>query len=311
MKKHSFSKAPSKIVWIQVPGLDEEQIAMLRFSALNNAPTSFESAICLGKSWNYNFFDLRTNPENGLLAQLQGTKNVKGQCEDYNQKPVWRYLEEKGFVTGILERGSKNLTFEEGLKCNRDYLSKSIVWSMSKAPSDGELFHFQEKNEFQEGKVYYDKTCQNNECFSGLPKNVEYVWKELNKRQNQTMLIIRDFSYYNALKARDIKKARMALLDIEKIYSTFSSQDLRREFLVVLSSTAARRIEFPKAGKEWFDFEKKGRNISYKKSALMSPVIASGPLSENFCGIYEESSLLERFLWTPQENKLIFEYFGF
>lgn len=311
MKRHRFNSNPSKIVWIQVPGLDEEHLAMLRFNLSTNAVTSFDKMNCVGKSWNYNFTELRPNSEFGLNAQVVGSKNIAGTCEDYKNRPIWNYLEEKGFVTGLLEGGKeKDLSVDKALACRSDFLSKAITWSMSKKKNPENLFHFQEKQDYKEGKIYYDKSCQNGACFSSLEKNFFNAWEYLKKRQNQVFLMVRDFSYEKALQEKDIKKARQVLLDIEKILSTLMMEANSRDYLIVVSSSSAMRLEFPDDGRDWFEYEKYGKKIVYKKNALMSPVFAYGALSENFCGLYEESTLLKRFLWTPDETKLILEYLG-
>lgn len=311
MKRHQFNANPSKIVWIQVPGLDEEHLAMVRFNIPVNAVTAFDKMNCVGKSWNYNYTELRPNSLKGTMSQLVGSKNIAGTCEDYQNRPIWKYLEEKGFVTGILEHGNdKGTSFDSALKCQSDFLSKSTLWSMSKADSGKELFHFQEKQEVKEGAIYYDKSCQNGPCFSSLEKNFSSIWDNLKKRQNQVFLLVRDFSYEKALKEKDVKKARQILLDLEKLVASIIGESNPREYLVVISSSAAQRLEFPNDGKDWFQYEKSGQRISYKRPALMSPVFSYGALSENFCGIYEESTVLQRFLWTPTETKLILEYLG-
>jgi hypothetical protein len=74
--------------------------------------------------------------------------------------------------------------------------------------------------------------------------------------------------------------------------------------LILLTSSAAMPIEFPSAGKEWNAFIKKGKNILYKKTSLLSSVWADGPGAENFCSYMNESEVLERILWAPKEKFL-------
>ena len=72
-KDHLFGQRPSKIIWIQIAGLAEEQLAMLRFSSAEAiALTNMESMLCFGKAWNYNLLKVRPSARDGFLAQMVG-----------------------------------------------------------------------------------------------------------------------------------------------------------------------------------------------------------------------------------------------
>jgi hypothetical protein len=62
-------------------------------------------------------------------------------------------------------------------------------------------------------------------------------------------------------------------------------------------------LEFPLQGKEWAEFEKTGKNVIYKNTSLMSPVLARGPMAENFCGIFDEAEMLKRTIYKPEAKK--------
>ena len=66
--------------------------------------------------------------------------------------------------------------------------------------------------------------------------------------------------------------------------------------LIIFSGSGSKNFEFPGPGRSWFDYEKSGKNIIYKKDSLMSPIIATGASSENFCGIYHEAGVFKRLL---------------
>lgn len=91
LQKHQFGKLPVKIVWLQVAGLSEEHLAMLKYSYPTvDVKTSFEKSLCVGKAWSYNLYDIRPEPADGFLSQMTGKKNVKGTCEDYELRPIWK-----------------------------------------------------------------------------------------------------------------------------------------------------------------------------------------------------------------------------
>ena len=93
LKKHQFGLQPTRIVWIQVAGLDHEHLAMLRFSyPTANDKTALENSMCTGLAWSYNLFTLRPSPQESMLSQITGKKNIVGKCDDFSQKPIWEYL---------------------------------------------------------------------------------------------------------------------------------------------------------------------------------------------------------------------------
>lgn len=97
LKKHEFGILPTKIIWFQIAGLEEEQLAMLRFQYSGERKTAFEENTCIGKTWNYNLYNLRNSAESTFLSQITGKKNVKLNCEDAELRPIWSYLSGNGY----------------------------------------------------------------------------------------------------------------------------------------------------------------------------------------------------------------------
>jgi hypothetical protein len=60
-------------------------------------------------------------------------------------------------------------------------------------------------------------------------------------------------------------------------------------------------VDMPNQGKQWFDFEKAGSNANMKRTKLTNLVLATGARSENFCGMYDDSQVLERLLSGPKQ----------
>ena len=121
------------------------------------------------------------------------------------------------------------------------------------------------------------------------------------KVSSKNIIIVRDFNFQNALKKKDISLAKESLQEIDRLINSIS-RDKKSDLLIVVSGAESLPIEFPLQGKEWSDFEKTGKNIIYKNSSLMSPVLARGAMSENFCGIFEESEILKRLIHRPEEK---------
>lgn len=317
MEKHTYSERPHHIVWFQIAGFSEEHIPLLRF----NVPeagyrTSLEKIDCMGKMWNFNLYELRPDANKSFLSQVNGSKNIKGQCEDFGARPVWDYLSEMGYSASIFENGSSDdVSLEKSLKCpQRGFLDTNKIRFYRMGPDVNSLegkgkkaFHYQDSAagiaESMNPGMYYDKSCQKNLCYSSISNNFKTLWSQFTKDQFQTFFLVRDFNFLKALKKKDISYAKESLQEIERIVGWINSQK-RDDVLVIITGAESLNIEFPKEGKDWAEFERSGKNIIFKNSALMSPVMAQGPMSENFCGLFDESEMLKRVIYRPEGKQL-------
>lgn len=93
--------------------------------------------------------------------------------------------------------------------------------------------------------------------------------------------------------------AKESLLEIDRIVGSLPV-DRAAEMLVIVTGAESLPLEFPQQGKEWAEFEKTGKNVIYKNTSLMSPVLARGAMAENFCGIFDESETLKRVIYKPE-----------
>ena len=312
LEKHQYSERPRHIVWIQLAGFSEEHLPLLKFNVADaNYKTSLEKIDCLGKMWAYNLYDLRPSSINSFTSQTNGSKNTKGTCEDFQNRPVWDYLLELGYSSSLFESGvSDEQSLENATSCSNSQnlnLSKLRLYRMGPdAKSNKKVFHYQDSPgvvlESLNPGVYYDRSCQKNICYSSLSNNFKTLWSEIIRQPTQTFFLLRDFNFMKALKKKDIGFAKESLQEIERIVSFINSLK-RSDVLVIVSGAESLPIEFPKAGKEWSEFEKSGKNIIFKNSSLMSPVLANGPMAENFCGLFDESEMMKRVLNKPERKQ--------
>lgn len=308
LQKHQFGILPLQIVWFQVAGLEEEHLSMLRFKEPGEVRTSFEENTCLGKSWSYNLYNLRPNARASFLSQITGKKNITGTCDDADQKPVWSYLTASGYQTGILEIGANtersivSLTQcgEKGLT----FLSNIYLWQRQIAPSGASTWSPDDVPLVQ-NKIFYEKSCGQKSCGTSITEDTTAVYERLSRSSRRHMLIIRDFSYLEALENKDFVKAREILGELERSYTYFlkAAKD-SSETLVLLTSAESRFIDMPDQGKNWYEFEKNGTNLQAKRTELMNMVLASGARAENFCGIYSDADIFERILSGPKQQGL-------
>lgn len=311
LKKHQFGVQPSKIIWIQVAGLDEQHLAMLKFSWPSvEQKTEFENFLCVGKLWNFNLYKLRTASASGFKTQVSGSKNIKNDCSDYEQKPIWSYLIKSGYKVGYFESHatSKNsLTNNDGCEAKKSYTTGMTNFVSSPYLKSGEeKFHATEEASFKDGKTYFDRSCDNKSCFTSINENVFSVFKRFVKNKSYYLFTIRDYSFENAMRKKHFKTAKRILLDINNIVTLLKSEVSLSDTLIVLSSSAPVAIDFPKSGKEWKQFESKEKFAAIRNNSLMSSVMAVGARAENFCGIYDESEVMSRILSGPKQQGLEF-----
>lgn len=312
LQPHPYSERPKHIVWIQIAGFTEEHLPLLRFNVANAGhKTNMEQVDCVGKMWSYNLYQLRPEASKSFAAQMTGSKNIKGTCEDYETKAASSYLEDIGYEVAFLESGTTaEQSLEKTLGCSNNNtldLNKMRLYKMgTESTSALRTFHYQDSpeqvTESMKPGMYYDRSCQKGICYSSLSNNFKTLWSRLTKDRLKTFFIVRDFNFQKALKKKDLTLAKESLLEIDRIVGSFPT-DRVDEILVIISGAEPSPMEFPLQGKEWSDFEKTGKNVIYKNTALMSPVLARGPMAENFCGIFDESEMLKRVIYKPEGKK--------
>lgn len=310
LKKHQFGLQPTRIVWIQIAGLDHEQLSMLRFSTPTaNEKTALEGSMCVGIAWSFNLFSLRPSAQDSMLSQVTGKKNITGKCEDYSLKPIWGYLATSSYKTGIVEIDARD---EESLmqpKCepsNKEFIKQTIIWSMRPVhPKGAEVYVPSVAQKFEVGKTYWDKTCRVSGCGSALRASLSSIYGQFDKNLNNSLFIVRDFSFKHELERKNFNAAREILRDIDKTVENFYSlTESKSDILVVVSGASSLDLDFPLEGKDWQKFDLKGSEVFSRRGELSIPVFAQGARSENFCGFYEESQIFDRILSGPKQQGL-------
>ncbi len=301
LQKHQFGQVPTKIVWIQVAGLEEEHLATLKFdSKKSNNTLGFEKFLCIGKSWEYNLFDIRPTAFSSFMGQITGEKNIKNSCEDYKLKPLWSYVLPKGYRVGAFEgpmtKKESLLASKQCKKESKKFLDGVTLWKMSKAKNKkSNYFHLNEGTNFKAEEVYYDKSCSTGECYSTFSQNIKSVFSKFSKKSEKFIFVVRDFDYNRMLQSNNYKGYKDSLIELEKTVNYFLEQSRKnKNMLVLLTTASSKSVEFPRSGKRWQSFEANGSNLKLRKSKLINTVFASGARAENFCGIYNQNQIVKR-----------------
>jgi len=311
LKKHEFGVQPEKIIWFQIAGLEEEQLALLRFWKSDNLHSSFEENTCMGNTWGYNLYHIRNSSQETFLAQITGKKNIKESCEDADLKPIWTYLSSKGYNTGILETGAnKSQSIISMTGCGEKgltFLSNAFYWLRQEASKDSKYYQLSDIP-LQINQIYYDQSCSGTTCQSQISEHVRATYAKLRNFSHKHLMIIRDFSYLSALEKKDFKEAKRILADLERAYSEAlaMSRD-SSDTLVLLTTGDSRFVDLPNQGKGWYELEKSNKDLDVKRTKLTNLVLASGARSENFCGIYDDADVFERILSGPKQQGLEFK----
>lgn len=304
LKKHEFSLRPEKIVWIQIAGLHEEHFSWIHFDP-DEKVTSFNNFLCFGKAWNYTLKDLRHNSTIGFRVQDTGKASIKGTCEDFSEKPVWSYLKEKGFQTGILEIDSnKDSTLVSTSSCNSDvYLQDAYLWvSKDKLKAQADSFHADLKQDYQIGKTYFDKSCFNGTCVSSRIQNVEKLYNWLKTKDDNHLFILKDYGFEKAMKQKKYADARRILRELNRIVESFLIRSEEDNTLLLVTGTSSIGVEVPEQGIKLKNFLDRGLGAQYRKTMLLSPILANGARAENFCGVYKESDIVKRIFSKPTQS---------
>ncbi len=312
-RSHSFSDKGKHIVWIQIEGLLPEHLPLLKYTNEKATDTiSFEKMACSGTTWSHNLYELRPKPDLGFVGQILGSQNIKGSCSDIDRRPVWSFFQEKGYEVGILEsQNMKKRSLNKYAQCTDkvDLFSDVHYWRTEKTKDkQANFFHYlDDESGLKAPGIYYDKSCQEKGCFVSFLTNFKSLWNNFRTKNAKTFTVVRDVSYADHINAGDIMGALDILKDWDKYLNELIEQSAGRSVSILVTSTAGRGIEFPKKGRQWSSFVKRGKSITYKNQSLTAGVWAYGPGTENFCGVYEEDKVFQRILWAP-EKRLIDDF---
>jgi hypothetical protein len=239
---------------------------------------------------------------------MTGKKNIKNSCEDTTLRPIWNYISNSGYETVALESGAKErqslLWFNKCPKNESSYLDSIHFFERSKPVNDADTFHYTEEVLLSQDKILYDRSCSDHTCASSILDDFKSIYSSLLKRSTRHLMIVRDFSYLNALEKKDFKKAKEILSDLETAYGEALKYINSNDHLILLTTGDSRFVDMPDQGKPFFEFEKENKNVAVKRTKLTNLVLASGARAENFCGMYEDSDVFERILSGPKQQGL-------
>lgn len=310
----TFGQTPKNVIWIQLPGFELEHASLIRFSSSDSRRLSMlEDMDCVGSAWSYNNYEIRPGSVESMLSQMTGSADIKDACAPSDRYPAWQYYRALGLSTFGIESGvdDKSSLATHETCAEGKFLEGLTLLSMRSAgkTKDPLYFHYQTKKELEPGRQHFDQTCQggSGKCFATLLGNIRSIWEQASSGGKGVFLLIRNFDYLRELKNKNIQSAREVLSEIDKIVAYFREQPNSDQTLIFITGAETQSLRLPARGKEWSEFEKRGRNVLLERSRLVAPVLARGPSAENFCGVYEESRILYRQFWRNGSNNFSLE----
>ena len=312
LMKKKFNTYPAKVIWIQLAGLDDEQIAQLSLKEGETKKNSFEAFSCFGTHWEFNLTELYPSSEKIMHSMLTGNPNVVGNCNDFTAAPFWSYYTEKNAArTVVIE---KQALIDQSLlkvkQCpnanpswNSDYLIKLDNIGSELYPNS--KFNVLQKNRFKEKGIYFDSSCNQEKCNTSLLTSVSYLVDEIVRYEKRYTLVIKDFSAENFFKNKKFADWEKWLNEWNQVISYLQNSLMTDDTLLLVSGVAPIPIQFPAMGVDMKKWIKQYSGLQVKPRSLFGKTWAMGARAENFCGLYRTEDLVSRLFWYEKEKSFL------
>lgn len=293
--EYDYGIKPTRIVWLQIPGLSEEYLSLLKFySTSTDTVSEFERFHCLGKMWNFSIKDLRSNSDASFLTQMSGQKNMMNECSDFEVKPLWKLVDRTKFKVGYFDDAKAASKCE---KQKASFFDGATTWNMTARPKNGLYFHADETENFKQVGAYYDRSCSDGKCYSEFNDNILSTFKRFIYGKNFYFYIARINKLEKLIESQKIDDVYHFLKKLDILIG-----ELKRELaskpdtLLLLTTASVKGVELPTQGNAWGNKKDLGASTLFKRRQTLSPVFAYGAKAEAFCGLFEQSDIPRRIL---------------
>lgn len=276
LEEHAFNKAPDNIVLIQISNFGEDVFAQLKHSqTLIGSRIFTENFQCIGRMWRVNHSKINPSVEDSFFTQLTGFPRSENTCEKFSSEKI---LSEKfikfGFGSILYERGDSDF-INSAKSCNEEIFKNTIVFNSRPSKKMSSLsFHAEKKGSYLPDNIYSDESCSTSECFSTLKDNFDHIWRSI-KNYPRRVMLVRESLGSNATKKN--KQMRVEQLSNFLNYLSTDFEMKNPTSLVVVAIT--------------------------DENTPLTKIWASGPMSENFCGEFNELDFNNRFFWTSKKSE--------
>jgi len=225
LKTKKFNQYPSKIIWIQLAGFDEEQIFQMHLKDGDTKKTSFDAFTCLGMHWEFNSYELQPASHLVMRSLITGKSNINGTCDDFYHAPLWSYYTNEKMQSVIIEKlaDSKESILQiaeckdSHPKWNPQYYFKLDGLNLDK--STMKPFSVLERGKIKNPGKYYDASCNDKECNNDLLTSFSYIMDEVLRYEKNFNLIVRAFSAEKYFKKNEFEKWTKWIIEWSQVIS--------------------------------------------------------------------------------------------
>lgn len=312
LKKKSFNQYPSKIIWIQLAGFDEEQIAQASLIEGEVKKSTFDAFTCIGMHWEFNSHQL--NPPSDHIARtlVTGKSNIKGNCDDATYMPFWSYFTESDTAKSVImeklpPKGGSILDIASCLNAkpawNSNFLIRLDTEGFNKSEANG--YSVLQRGKIKNKGLYYDSSCNGDKCFNNLLTSVSYVVDELIRYEKKFSFVIRDFSAEKFLKEKKYTQWAQWIAEWNQVIAYIQNSLASEETLILVTGIAPIPIQIPSAGEDLKKWIKTNVGANTRPRSLFGKTWAMGARAENFCGLYKVEDLVPRIFWQNQDKSIL------
>lgn len=275
LKEHSFNKSPDNIVLVQISNLGQDVFAQLKHSqTLIGSRIFTENFDCVGQMWRMNHSKIIPSLDDSFFTQLTGFPRSENSCEKFKSETIFADKFIKfGFGSIFYERGDSNF-INDARACNEEIFKNTITFNSKPLQKINNLkFHAEKNGSYLPNNIYNDESCSTSECFSPLKENFEHIWASV-KSYPRRVMIVRDSAATNG--SIQFKKKR---IDQVTTFLSFLSSEFKEKNPTTLAVV-----------------------VISEENGAMTRLWASGPMSENFCGEFNELDFYNRFFWRSEKS---------
>ena len=208
-KRHVFNQRPTKIIWLQIPGVTINHFSLVKLTgSIVEQSIPLESALCTGRAWNHSLFEVGPSDKNIIEMQLSGSRNTRKNCSKIDY--VWSDLVRYGFTSGVYHVDRDSPLSENDQMCYEKDLRNIALWRS--VPNKGlkidraSKFHHQERQkQYFLNTAYYDKSCDGKTCHGDLEKISKQFMRIFSQNVNFIFCRFRIFRIKVLLKIKTTK----------------------------------------------------------------------------------------------------------
>lgn len=313
LKAKKFNQYPSKIVWVQLAGFDEEQLLHLNLKDGDIKKSPFDAFTCIGMHWEYNSYSLLPSSHLVMRSLLTGKSNINGTCDDFYHTPLWGYIAPEKTQSVIVEKlPEQEASLLQSMNCKEAHArwKTNYYIRLDNQNVDKNImkpFSVLERGKLKVPGQYYDSSCSEDVCHNDLLTTMSFVIDEVLRYEKNFTFVFRDFSAEKFLKKKDFNNWSKWLKEWNQVIAYLQNSLSTDDTLILVTGVAPIPMQFPAAGIDLKKWVTQNSGVQLRPRSYLGKTWAMGARSENFCGMYKTDDFLSRIFWQNSDKT----FFGF